>query len=112
MFALSDTAAMSDEWRIRLAAALKDSGKSKRAASLEAGLGSGYMHSILTEGKSPTIENLISVCKVLSVSPAYIMYGVDIFPEDAEIIEAMRADKGTRDAILSLLRMHKPGLSQ
>lgn len=80
---------------------------SKRAVSLAAGLGAGYVHSILAEGKDPTIEKLMDVCAVIGASPSFILYGLDIMPEDAEIIGAMRSDPTTRDAVLALLRARK-----
>ncbi len=71
---------------------------------MAAGKGPGYVHSLLSEGKSPTIENLMELCKQIGTSPSYILYGVDVQPEDAEIIAAMRDDPETRDAVLALLR--------
>src|ERR1051325_9111440 len=66
---LEDIAAMADEaWRKRLQDALKQSGRSKREISIKAGKGAGYVHSILSEGKDPTIESLIAVCRELNVS--------------------------------------------
>lgn len=96
-----------DSWRRRLAQAVEDSGRSKRSISLDSGAGSGYLHSILSEGKDPTIEKLMAVCETLNVSTAYILYGVDVLPEDAEIIRAMRSDEKTREAILTLLSARK-----
>lgn len=96
-----------DTWRQRLADAVQKSGMSKRAISLEAKAGAGYVHSILKEGKDPTIGKLTAVCDVIHASPTYILYGVDVHAEDAEVIEAMREDPGTRDAVVSLLRRRK-----
>lgn len=106
--AMADTWAMVKEaWRERLTAAVETSGMSKRSISLAAGLGAGYVHSVLKDGKDPTVENLMAVCKVIGASPSYILYGLDIMPEDAEIIGAMRSDPLTRDAVLALLRTRK-----
>ena len=106
--ALADTLRMKDDtWRQRLADAVQKSGMSKRAISLEAKAGAGYVHSILKEGKDPTIGKLTAVCDVIHASPTYILYGVDVHAEDAEVIEAMREDPGTRDAVVSLLRRRK-----
>ncbi|WP_312530351.1 helix-turn-helix transcriptional regulator [Paracoccus sp. (in: a-proteobacteria)] len=103
--AFADTLGMeNDAWRERLAAAVKQSGRSLRSLSMAAGKGPGYVHSLLSEGKSPTIENLMELCKQIGTSPSYILYGVDVQPEDAEIIAAMRDDPETRDAVLALLR--------
>ena len=102
---MADTAAMSnDAWRDRLKAALNASGRSMRSVSLDAGLGSGYLHSVLVEGKDPTIGRLLDVCSAIGASPSFILYGVDLMPEDAEIIEAMHASPDARAAIVALLR--------
>lgn len=55
-------------WRARLLAAVEASGMSKRALSLAAGAGTGYVHSILVEGKDPTIGKLAAICAVLELS--------------------------------------------
>lgn len=91
-------------WRERLQEAVDKHDMSKRAISLAAKAGAGYVHSILSEGKDPTVEKLMAVCDVIGVSPTYILYGVDVSAEDAELLAAMRADPSTRDAVLSLLR--------
>ena len=96
-----------DAWRARLSAAIDTSGLSNRAISVQSGRSPGYIHGLLTEGKSPTIENLMAVCKVIGASPSFILYGVDLLPEDAEIISAMHEDPTTRDAVLTLLRSRK-----
>ncbi|WP_217645902.1 hypothetical protein [Paracoccus homiensis] len=76
---------------------------SKRQISLAAKAGQGYVHSILSEGKDPTVEKLMAVCDVIGASPTFILYGVDVRPEDAEIISAMRQSPATRSAVLALL---------
>lgn len=54
-------------WRSRLAEAVEKSGRSKRDVSSSAGLGSGYVHSILSEGKDPTVSNMLRICAALGV---------------------------------------------
>lgn len=106
--ALADKFCMKNSaWKERLAQAIDASGMSKRAVSLAAKAGPGYVHSILSEGKDPTVEKLMAVCDAISASPTYILYGVDVQPEDAELLAAMREDASTRDAVLSLLRHRK-----
>lgn len=95
-------------WRERLSRALADSGKSKRAVSLLTGSGPGYLHSILNDGKEPTIEKLISLCEALDVSVIYVLYGFDVGPDEAELLAALRDNPGKRDAILSLLTPKGP----
>lgn len=92
-----------DTWRERLEAALKEKKLSKRAASLRAGKGDGYVHSILAEGKDPTIDNLKDVCDAVGVSMAFILHGFDMTPEDERILAAMHEGVERRDAVLTLL---------
>ena len=91
-------------WRKRLEEAVDGSGKSRRSISLESGCAAGYVHSILVEGKDPTIEKLIAVCETIKANPAFILYGVDVTKEDAEIIDLIRSNPEARNAILSILR--------
>lgn len=106
---IADIQGMKDAvWRKRLATAVEESGMSKRAISLAAKAGPGYVHSVLSEGKDPTVEKLMAVCDVLGVSPTFILYGVDVHREDAEIIAAMRRNPSTRAAVLALLQHGSP----
>ena len=91
-------------WRDRLEAAIEQSGKSKRAISLESGNGAGYVHSILKEGKAPTIDNLIAVCNAIPIPLAYILYGFEITVEDAEFLSAIKESPQVREAMLTLIR--------
>ncbi|GAA5110725.1 XRE family transcriptional regulator [Bartonella jaculi] len=92
-------------WRQRLSAALKKSGRSKRSISLAAGKGAGYLHSILAEGKEPTIESLSRVCHEINVSMNYILYGEGASPEDKEFIDLIsQLSHEEKQAVLTLLR--------
>ncbi|WP_336276605.1 XRE family transcriptional regulator [Bartonella sp. CB178] len=94
-----------DGWRQRLHAALEKSGRSKRSVSLASGRGAGYLHSILTEGKEPTIESLASICHEINASMSYILYGDKTNAEDLEFIDLVsRISPEERKAILTLLR--------
>lgn len=92
-----------DQWRQRLAAALKESGKSMRSVSLASGNGPGYVHSILEDGKDPKIGNLLDVCAAVPVSPIYILYGLNVSPEDHAILEALQRNPRARAGILALI---------
>lgn len=95
---------MDDKWKERLGAAIKGSGKSMREISLAAGRGPGYISSILSENKDPTIEHLMAVCDAVPVSLAHILYGFEITPEDADLLAAMKRSPETRQAVLTLIR--------
>jgi transcriptional regulator with XRE-family HTH domain len=93
------------QWRKRLAFAVEASGKSKREISLAAGLGAGYVHSILSEGKDPTIERLLKVCEATGVSLTHVIYGFNVSPEDEEFLRLIsEAPEQERLAVLALLR--------
>ncbi len=99
---------MKETWRTRLEAALKDAGKSKREVSLAADLGPGYVHSILAEGKEPTIENMLKVCAAVGAEPIWIIFGVPISKDADDLLKLWKtAAPETRQGILSILRSHK-----
>lgn len=99
---------MNDEWRARLSEAVANSTKSKRQVSLEAGLGAGYLHSILSEGKDPTVANLMKVCEKLGVSLWAILYGAEISAEDEELLRLYQASSPEeRTALLNLVRSRR-----
>ncbi|ATI41915.1 transcriptional regulator [Pacificitalea manganoxidans] len=92
------------DWRTRLADAIGKSGKSKRAVSLASGNGPGYVHSIIAEGKDPTITNLLAVCDAIPVSMVYILHGHEMTPEDALLLKELHRHPSKRAAIQSLLK--------
>lgn len=92
------------DWRTRLQDALEASGKSAREVSLAAGKGPGYVHSILKEGKEPTVDNLIAICGVLNVSLSQVIYGIEMSAETAEILSLLENSPNARDGILKILR--------
>ncbi|MBB3947082.1 ribonucleoside-diphosphate reductase alpha chain [Rhizobium skierniewicense] len=94
----------SADWRARLRDALSARGMSAREASLAAGKGPGYVHSILKDGKDPTVDNLVAVCEVLNVSLSQIIYGIDVSAETAEILSLLEGSPEMRDGILKILR--------
>lgn len=93
-----------NDWRVRLEDAINKSGRSKRELSLAAGKGPGYLFSILSEGKDPTIDNLIAICAALNVSLSKILYGIEISPQTEEILSLIEDNPKSRDGILQILR--------
>lgn len=96
-------------WRQRLADAIAASGKSMRAVSLASGHAAGYVHGLMGEGKSPAIEDFLAVCDAVPVSPIYVMYGIEVEPEDHAILEALHRRPDMRSAILALLAASAAG---
>lgn len=104
MSSIADISAMElNSWRTRLRQAIKDRNLSKRGVSLRAQLGQGYLHSILDEGKEPTIQNLADVCAAIPISMSYILYGFEVTREDEAIIAAMHESPEKRQAVLTLI---------
>lgn len=95
-------------WRSRLIEAVETSPKSMRAVSLAAGRGPGYLHSVIRDGKDPSVDHLASVCSELGVSLPYILFGMDISPETEEIVRALQDNPSKRKAILALLQSESP----
>jgi hypothetical protein len=101
-------AAMNTTWRERLERGLKDLGVSKRAASLKAELGPGYVHSILAEGKEPTVDNLIKVCEAAGLSATWVVFGYAVTPEIEELARLYAAaPEEMRTGIRSILTSHR-----
>ena len=99
---------MNTGWRDRLRAAVEASGKSPRAVSLEAGRAHGYVFSLLSEGKDPTLTNLSAVCRVLGVSLPHILYGQDVTPEGEELLNLVAdADPKVVQGVLDILRANR-----
>lgn len=94
---------LNEDWKSRLATSIEDSGKSKRQVALDSGNGAGYVHSILSEGKDPTITKLIAVCRAVPVSPLYIIHGINVTPLQEAIITALDENPHKAESILSLL---------
>lgn len=93
------------DWKPRLEAAVEASGKSRRAISLAAGMGPGYVHSLLREGKEPTISSLIAICREIGVSATYIVTGQDLSEEGEEFLALLgQASPSQRKAVLEVLR--------
>jgi transcriptional regulator with XRE-family HTH domain len=105
-----------EDWQRRLEAAIRDCGRSQREISLAAGLGPGYVHSILKEDKDPTIGNLLRVCRAADVSIYHILGGFEMKPEDEEFLKLLSSvDDDLKRSILLILergRRHEvnPGL--
>lgn len=67
---------MSENWRQRLKFILDETpGLTMKALSLKANLSPSTVHSILTKGASPSIDNFIAICTALGVSPSELLDG-------------------------------------
>lgn len=94
-----------DDWKLRLEAAIEASGRSRRAVSLSAGMGPGYVHSLLREGKEPTVGSLFAICRELGVSVAHILLGYDMSSEDEDLLRSFaRLPAEQKEIVRAILR--------
>jgi transcriptional regulator with XRE-family HTH domain len=101
---IGETAEMQDDWRERLEKAIQGDGRTLRDISLAAGLSHGYLHGILRDGKEPTLDRFIRICRELGVSSAYALTGADVSLETEEVLRLIEGDQEARRAFLALLR--------
>lgn len=66
-----------EPWRMRLRSAVATDGRPYRKLSLAAGMGPNFVHEILSTHKSPSVESLSRLTKVLGTSMG------ELFPEAA-----------------------------
>jgi transcriptional regulator with XRE-family HTH domain len=104
---------MTTQWRDRLRMALDNSGKSMRAVSIAAGLGENYLHSILGEGKEPSIDRLMKIADTLNISLAWLLYGIEIGPQEERLLRLYaKLPEQQRRAILDLASIADLGQDQ
>lgn len=78
---------MEQGWRERLLQEVQKTGKSQRSLSMKAGLGPGYLNSILGKAqKDPTVTSLLKVTEVLGVSISYICYAIEMTYETEQLL--------------------------
>ena len=94
-------------WLDRLVAEIKRKGMTQRSVSLKAGLGAGYVNSLVKEGKDPAVDHVMRICAALDVSAAYVLFGFNVTPETERIMRAVEDSPERRAALVALL-----GLSQ
>lgn len=111
--ALPMTQSMTTMWRDRLRQTLDNSGKSMRAVSMAAGLGDNYLHSILGEGKEPSIDRLLKIADTLNISLAWLLYGIEIGPQEERLLRLYaKLPETQRRAILDLASIGDPEQDQ
>ena len=93
-----------ETWRDRLLQATKMARRSQRSVSLGAGFGAGYVNSLLQEGKEPSVDNAIDLCRELGISLTWLIYGIEMDPETEEILALLQEQREARAGILQVLR--------
>lgn len=100
---------MAETWRDRLARSIEATGRSHRDISLAAGAGSGYVNSLINDGKEPGIDKLLKVCEAAKVSIYYVLGGFDITPDKEELLRLLsQVDPEVQQSVLTLLRQRQP----
>lgn len=89
-------------WRGRLVTALKQVNRSQRSVSMAVG-NPGLINSWLNEGKDPTIDNLLQVCREAGISLPFILYGLEIDARTEKFLLLLQGDPGKLDAAIRLL---------
>ena len=90
-------------WRERLAKAAEASGRSLRDISLKAGMGAGYLHGILVEGKDPTVGNMMKIADQIGVSLSQIIYGIELGVDEERLLRLYaRMSPRQRNAFLEM----------
>jgi repressor LexA len=81
-------------WRKRLAdtaeAIKASSGPDMKALSKRAKLSAGYVHAILKQGRSPSIDNFLKIAKACGVEPCWLLFGDDRFHTQFPVIGRTR----------------------
>lgn len=100
-------------WRSRLQQAIDKSGKSLRSISLEAKVSPGYLHSILKEGKEPTLGRLIRIADTIGASLSNIAYGVKMTGDEEQLLRTYaQLNRDQREAFLRLAKSTVAGPSE
>jgi transcriptional regulator with XRE-family HTH domain len=108
-YVIGDILFMKETWRDRIETLLADRNLSMRSVSMRAGLGENYLVGIMREGKDPSIERIIKVADALNVSLAWLLYGMEIGPEEEKLLRLFaRLPEKQRRAILDLADDSKP----
>lgn len=92
-----------DGWKQRLKAAIEKKGLTMRGVSLAAGKADGYVHSLVGEGKDPSVLNLAMICEAAGVSLTHVLYGFEITPETEKLLQAAERRPDRVQHLLAIL---------
>lgn len=94
-----DTQAIKD----RLHQSLKDASISLRAASINAGVGTGYVQHLVTSDVEPSISKLATICEKNGISLAFVLLGLDLSPQKQRLLDLIEKDPSKLESLLVLL---------
>lgn len=96
---------MKTDWRDRLIEAIDRDGRSLRAISRAANLGSNYLTQMRERGTAPTTQALVSLCDVLGVSVTSILIGAAMSPSEEELLRlAAGLSDRKKDLLIEMAR--------
>jgi transcriptional regulator with XRE-family HTH domain len=79
-----------ESWRARLQALVETSGRSMRSISIGAGLGAGYLHSVLKDGTDPSLRALSLIMRELESPIALLFEAQDTTQERSRLLNIAR----------------------
>lgn len=83
---------MNEGWRERLQAAIAASGRSPADICRDAGVGRSYLTDLTrSTTHGPRIDTLAKVAQACGVSLSWIVDGVELTPEQADLVRAIQA---------------------
>jgi transcriptional regulator with XRE-family HTH domain len=59
--------------------------------STDAGFGRNYVSQLLKQKKLPKFDSLTRLCAILGVSPAWVLFGETVTPEDEDLLRRIQA---------------------
>lgn len=90
-------------WRTRLLAAIDKDGRSDRAISLAAKLGPNFVNELRNTDKEPGVGKVIKLADELKLSSTYVFTGVNLTPEDQELLELfLKLSPESRTSLVAL----------
>lgn len=91
---------MGKTWRDRLLEAIEKDGRTPRAISLAANLGPNFLGQMIRRGTAPSTPAVVALCQVLKISLTYLFTGVEMSPEDEELLSLSGNLPDERKALL------------
>lgn len=99
---------MRENWKTRIIAAIDADARSDRAISLAAQLGENFVNQFRNTDRSPSVDKLEKLIKVLNLSYSYVFLGYDISPLDEDLLTALRyMPKDSQEALLKLIKANQ-----
>ena len=97
-----------DTWEARLHQAIRerwvDQGRSLTELSLNVKMGRNFVSQMLNDGKAPRAQDVVNLAQQLGVSLTWLFLGVDMTPEDEQLLMiASKIDTDQKKKLLELL---------